>query len=158
MLQLDLTKLFKFSLKSDTDDIQIITKVAKPSTEIEESLSEKESVSKLKKGPPPGLLPLDKNSTSPNSSEGRVPRKAAIKSAEKIKAMAQILNATPQSTGKKDVGKQSFGDCSDILLRDSLQDHIVIEPDIEIHTLSDEFQMEFEDADPKYILYTLRNM
>ena len=104
-------------------------------------------MSKTKKGPPPGLLPLE-NSATPNSSEGRTPRKAAIKSAEKIKAMAQILNST---AGKKgiDGGKQSFNDCNGVLLRDSLQDHIVIEPDIEIHTLSDEFQMEFEDAEPR---------
>ena len=141
-------QIIKYS-NLEADDIQIITKIVKPTSEIEDSSSEKESVLKSKKGPPPGLLPLDKNSTSPNSSEGRVPRKAAIKSAEKIKAMAQILNATPQPAGKKDVGKQSFNDCNGILLRDSLQDHIVIEPDIEIHTLSDEFQMEFEDADPK---------
>ncbi len=134
--------------ESVADDIQLIPKVTMPVIEevtIEKSPPEQESVSKTKKGPPPGLLPLE-NSATPNSPEGRVPRKAAIKSAEKIKAMAQILNSAP---GKKDIGKQSFSDCNGILLRDSLQDHIVIEPDIEIHTLSDEFQMEFEDAEPR---------
>lgn len=53
-------------------------------------------------------------------------------------------------TFAREVDGRSDADKHVIALRDSVQDHIVIEPDIEIQTLSDEFQMEFEDSEIKY--------
>lgn len=41
----------------------------------------------------------------------------------------------------------------DLKLQDSSLDHIIIEPDIEIQTLSDEFQMEFEESEARYKLF-----
>ena len=43
-----------------------------------------------KKGPPPGLLPIETNKLLENSESGRIPRKAAIKSAERTKVLTSM--------------------------------------------------------------------
>lgn len=128
------------------DDLRVIAEISAT----EESSSEQDSVLKSKKGPLPGLLPLEKNSSASNSPEVHVPRKVAMRSTEKIKATDQATDSNSQPKGKKDVGKETCSDSNGVRLCDSLQQHIVIEPDIEIHTLSDEFQMEFEDSETRY--------
>lgn len=60
-----------------------------------ESLCEPIKNVQKKAGPPPGLLPIDQNNhsvtpESPEGGSGRVPRKAALKSAERTKIVAQV--------------------------------------------------------------------
>lgn len=136
------------------DDLRVIAEISAT----EESSSEQDSVLKSKKGPLPGLLPLEKNSSASNSPEVHVPRKVAMRSTEKIKATDQATDSNSQPKGKKDVGKETCSDSNGVRLCDSLQQHIVIEPDIEIHTLSDEFQMEFEDSETSPVMNSISSV
>ncbi|XP_057368790.1 zinc finger MYM-type protein 3-like [Daphnia carinata] len=136
------------------DDLEVIAEISATA----ESPSEQDSVLKSKKGPLPGLLPLEQNSSTSNSPEVQMPHKIAMRSTEKIKAVDQAVNSNSQPKGNKDVGKETCSDTNGVRLCDSLQDHIVIEPDIEIHTLSDEFQMEFEDSEASPAMNSLSSV
>lgn len=107
------------------DDIQIVTTISE--TAAEESSSEQESALKSKIGPPPGLLPLEKISSTSSSSEVRVPRNNAMKPTEKTKSTEPVPNSNPRPTGKKDSGKELYKDSDSTQICDSLHDHIVIE-------------------------------
>ncbi|KAI9559323.1 hypothetical protein GHT06_016112 [Daphnia sinensis] len=135
------------------DDLEVIAEISAT-----EESSEQDSVLKSKKGPLPGLLPLEQNSSASNSPEVHVPNKGAMRSTEKLKTTDLATNSNSQPKGKKDVGKEKCSDTNGVRLCDSIQDHIVIEPDIEIHTLSDEFQMEFEDSEISPIMNSLSNV
>lgn len=68
-----------------------------------------------KKGPPPGLLPIEPNQKcAPETPEtGRIPRKAAIKSAERTKAVAK-LEKTSSKLDLEEANSPGDADATDV--------------------------------------------
>lgn len=72
--------------------------------EISQPPQDSQPVLKSKIGPPPGLLPLEKNSSVfEKGLESRTPRLAALRSAEKIKVMARVELPSTQTSSKKEI-------------------------------------------------------